>query len=83
MASVKTTEKVTEKASEQMVAATKEAVAESIYTAEELANSSTKVFGAKVRRDCVVASFRCAGVTSATVAEAKKIVNAFLQREVK
>ena len=51
------------------------------YTAEELAKAAGKVFG--VPQDVVTAALRMAGVKSATVEEAKKIVTEFAKREVK
>ncbi len=51
------------------------------YTAAELANAAKKVFG--VPQDVVTAALRMAGVKSATIEEAKKIVKDFAGKEVK
>ena len=51
------------------------------YTAAELANAAKKVFG--VPQDVVTAALRMAGVKTATVEEAKKIVKEFAGKEVK
>ncbi len=51
------------------------------YTAAELAKAAQKVFG--VPQDVATAALRLAGVKSATVEEAKKIVSNFAKREVK
>ncbi len=51
------------------------------YTAAELANATNRVFG--VPQDVVTAALRMAGVKSATVEEAKKIVMEFAGKEVK
>jgi len=56
---------------------------ESVYSVEELAESSIKVFGLKVRSECVVAAFKSIGKDSATVNEAKEIVATFMKKEVK
>ena len=50
------------------------------YTAAELANASDKVFG--VPQDIVTAALRMAGVKSATIEEARKIVTEFARKEV-
>ena len=51
------------------------------YTAAELANAAQKVFG--VPQDVVTAALRMAGIKSATIEEAKKVVTAFAGKEVK
>lgn len=51
------------------------------YTAAELANAAKRVFG--VPQDVVTAALRMAGVKSATIEEAKKIVTEFAGKEVK
>lgn len=53
------------------------------YTAEELAAASEKVFGKGVMPECVIASFRVAGVEKATKAEAQKLIKHFMTKEVK
>lgn len=57
-----------------------EAPAESIYTREELANSH-KVFG--TYREIVDVALRMAGKDTATLTEAKAIVEKFKNKEVK
>lgn len=51
------------------------------YKAAELAKAADKVFG--VPQDVVTAALRMAGVKTATVEEAKKIVMEFAGKEVK
>lgn len=51
------------------------------YTAAELANAAQKVFG--VPQDVATAALRMAGVKTATIEEAKKIVQDFAKKEVK
>lgn len=51
------------------------------YKAEELANAANRIFG--VPQDVVTAALRMAGVKSATLEEAKKIVAEFAKKEVK
>ena len=55
-------------------------VAESVYTAEDLANNH-KAF--KVPREIVVVALRLAGKKTATFAEAKSIIEKFRNKEVK
>lgn len=55
-------------------------VQESVYSASELADSC-KVFGAS--REIVVVALRLAGKEFATFSEAKKIIEAFKNKEVK
>lgn len=59
---------------------TTDRVAASVYSAAELADNH-KMFG--VNRDIVVVALRKAGKTSATVAEAKTIIDKFKNKEVK
>lgn len=54
---------------------------ESAYPADELAVNAGKVFG--TRQECVAAALRAAGKTECTVSEAKRIVEKFLNREVR
>jgi len=75
------TSKVAEKNTEQQEEKVLKAAQESVYTVNEFADSSQQVFGA--RRECVIAAFLCAGKESATITEAKKIVETFLKQEVK
>ena len=62
---------------------------EPLYTVAELAESSEKVFGKDVRKECVMAGVRDGGKKEdsskkeATKEEAKKIVTSFLKKEVK
>lgn len=51
------------------------------YTAAELANAAQKVFG--VPQDVVTAALRMAGIRSATIEEAKRVVMDFARKEVK
>ena len=71
------------KAAEIKKTSPKKATAESVYGVAELAANAEVVFGKTVRSECVVAAFKAAGKTSATKAEAQKIVNDFLKKEVK
>lgn len=59
----------------------KKTPAESVYTVSELAGNARKVFG--TMQECVVAALKSDGKAEYTVSEAKKIVSAFLQKEVK
>lgn len=54
---------------------------ESVYPAGELAANAKKVFG--TRQECVAAALRASGKTDCTVSEAKRIVEKFLNREVR
>ena len=51
------------------------------YTAAELANAAQRVFG--VPPDVATAALRMAGVKTATIEEAKKVVLEFARKEVK
>ena len=51
------------------------------YTPAELANAAQKVFG--VPQDVVTAALRMAGIRSATIEEAKRVVMDFARKEVK
>lgn len=53
---------------------------ESVYTAEELADNH-KLFG--TYREIVVIALRCAGKETATLSEAKSIIEKFKNKEVK
>ena len=53
------------------------------YTADEFARASATVFDGKVSADIVRAAFRTKGIESATVEDAKKLVNEFAHKEVK
>ena len=53
---------------------------ESVYSAEELADSAKNMF--HTRKECVLAALEAAGKKECTVSEAKKMVEAFLKREV-
>ena len=52
-----------------------------VYTAEELAQVSDRVF--ETSPEIVIAALRVAGVKSATIAEAGKIIKEFANKEVK
>lgn len=70
----------TSEAVEVTPAKAEKAAQESIYTATELADNY-KVFG--TFREIVVIALRKAGKETATLSEAKKIVDAFKNKEVK
>lgn len=55
--------------------------AESVYTAEELADNAGNLFG--VRTECVAAALKVAGIKECTVSKTKEIVEAFMKKEVK
>lgn len=55
---------------------------EPVYTVEEFVTAGSKVFK-NVRTECIAAAFRMAGIQTATVKEAQKIVNDFCKKEVK
>ena len=65
----------------QTAAQAKAEPAESVYTAEELANNAKNIFG--TRKECVAAALKVANVTECTVSKAKEIVEKFLNKEVK
>lgn len=75
----------TKKTADEAIVQTEEikAETESVYSVDELAEYSNKVFGLNVRSECVVAAFKNAGKESATIAEAKEIVGTFMKKEVK
>ncbi len=52
-----------------------------VYTASELAAQAREIFGAAP--EAVTAALKTAGIQSASVEDAKKIVKEFLGREVK
>lgn len=54
--------------------------ADTVYSVSEFAAAADNLFGTVP--ECVVAAFRCEGITEATKNEAKKIVSAFLKKEV-
>ena len=55
---------------------------EAVYTVEEFVAAAPNVFK-NVRAECVAAAFKLAGVQTATVKEAQRIVNDFCKKEVK
>jgi len=55
---------------------------EPVYTLEEFLSAGTSVFGRETRQECIVAAFRLAKKTEATINEAKKLVNEFCKKEV-
>lgn len=73
-------EKMITKAEPVEKAPVKPVVAESVYTADELANNY-KVF--KTSREIVVVALRLAGKKTATFTEAKAIIEKFKTKEVK
>ena len=52
------------------------------YSITELAEHAEKIFGANVKRECVMAALQMKELKEASVVEAKEIVEAFLKREV-
>ncbi|HIS61466.1 MAG TPA: hypothetical protein IAC14_04340 [Candidatus Scybalomonas excrementigallinarum] len=54
---------------------------ESIYTLQEFAQNSKKLFG--VQKECVMAAFKVANKKEATPSEAKEIVEKFMRKEIK
>lgn len=70
-----------ETAAEKTVAKATPVQAESIYTAEELAQNARALFG--VRTECVAAALKVAGIKECTVSKTKEIVEAFMKKEVK
>ena len=59
------------------------AAAEAVYTAAEFAANAARLFGEKASADIVTAAFHMIGRESATVSEAKNIVEKFMSREVR
>ena len=60
----------------------KKAVPEAVYTMDEFVHAAQEVFPG-IRRECVMAAFKVAGIKKATVKEAKKMVNDFCKKEVR
>lgn len=58
-----------------------EAAAVPVYTAEELAKAADQVFG--VSPDIVTAALAVAGIKTAAIPEAEKIIREFANKEVK
>lgn len=52
-----------------------------VYSAAEFADNADALFGA--RKECVVAALKVAKIKSCTLSEAKEIVTAFMNKEVK
>lgn len=69
------------KATDTTITVTKSTENESTYSAIEFANAARKMFG--VSPDIVTAAFAVNNLKEATVAEAKKIVTTFANKEVK
>ncbi|MEH2941923.1 hypothetical protein VSQ32_03395 [Lachnospiraceae bacterium KK002] len=82
MAAEKTAEKKVSSAesAEKAELKKKKLPVESVYSAEELADSAKNMF--HTRKECVLAALEAAGKKECTVSEAKKMVEAFLKREV-
>ena len=56
-------------------------VQESLYTVQEFAKNSKKLFG--VQREVVVTAFKMLNKQRATLSEAKEIVKKFMEKEIK
>lgn len=54
---------------------------ESLYTMQEFAQNSKKLFG--VEREVVITAFKMANKLEATLSEAKEIVEKFIRKEIK
>lgn len=52
------------------------------YTAEEFA-ANVSLFGDNIKSEMVIATFRFNKIESATLEEAKQLIEAFMKREVK
>lgn len=63
-------------------AAPEKPASEAVYTVDEFVRAAPEVFPG-IRRECIMAAFKVAGVKSATVKGAGKIVNDFCKKEVK
>ena len=61
--------------------AVKKPVPEAVYAADEVVRAAQEVFPG-VRRECVMAAFKVAGVKTATLRDAKKLVGDFCKKEV-
>lgn len=59
---------------------TAEKTVEPIYSVREFADNAKQLFG--VRRECVVAALKSAGISSCTLSCAKTVVNAFMKKEI-
>lgn len=54
---------------------------EAVYSIKEFADNAKQLFG--VRRECVAAALKSAGISSCTVSKAKEVVNIFMKKEVR
>ena len=61
----------------------KPAEAETAYTAAEFAQNAARLFGTRATADIVTAAFRVDGKETATLSEAKKMVEQFMNKEVR
>lgn len=68
---------------EKAVKAAVQQTASPVYSVDELARAADKVFGKGTSPYVVRAALRMKGVESATVDDAKKLVEAFAHKEVK
>lgn len=77
-AGMKAAETETKEAAERKMAAK---AVEPVYSAREFADNAKQLFG--VRRECVAAALKSAGISSCTVSKAKEVVNIFMKKEVR
>lgn len=54
---------------------------EPVYSVREFADNAKQLFG--LRKECVAAALKSAGISSCTLSCAKTAVNAFMKKEVK
>lgn len=73
--------KATEAETKEVAGRTAAKEVEPVYSAGEFADNAKQLFG--VRRECVVAALKSAGISSCTVSKAKETVNAFMKKEVR
>lgn len=71
----------TEEKIEKNIAEAAESKSEPEYSAEEYISNAEVIFS--VKKECVVAALKVAGVSSCTPSKAKEIVEGFMKKEVK
>lgn len=56
---------------------------EAVYTAAEFARNAARLFGDRATADIVTAAFRVNGKETATLTEARRLVEQFMSKEVR
>lgn len=76
-------EKLKKTETAEAVAPAAQETTEAAYTVNEFAANAEKLFGKRANADLVTAAFKLEGKASATLSEAKDIVEKFISREVR